>query len=60
MKRTVGIRIRADNPRFAQFYHKICAGEGKIFHGFRTYITMRAIVSEPISTIWLDLVEKLA
>ena len=45
---------------FAQFYLKISAGEGEIFHGYRTYITMPTIDSDPISTIWLDLGEKLA
>ena len=60
MKRTVGIRIRADNPDLHNFISKSLQGEGEIFHGYRTYITMPAIVSEPISTIWLDLVEKLA
>ena len=41
------------------FYLKI-KGDGEIFHGYRTYITMPTIDSDPISTIWLDLGEKLA
>ena len=45
---------------FAQFYFKISAGEGGIFHGYRTYIWMPIIDSYPISTIWVDLGEKLA
>ena len=45
---------------FAQFYLKISTGEGEIFHGYRTYITMPTIDMDPISTIWLDLGEKLA
>ena len=36
------------------------AGEGEIFHGYRTYITMPTIDSEPISTLLLDLGEKLS
>ena len=42
---------------FAQFYLKISAGEGEIFHGYRTYKRMHTIASDPISTIWLDLGE---
>ena len=36
------------------------AGEGEIFRGYRTYVTMTTIESEPIPTIWPDLGEKLA
>ena len=39
---------------------EISAGEGEIFHGYRTYITMPTIDSEPIPTISLDLGGKLA
>ena len=41
----------------AQFYLKISAGEGEIFHGYRTYKRMPTIDSEPIPTIWLSLGE---
>ena len=60
MKRTVRIRIRANNPDLHNFISKSLRGEGEIFHGYRTYITMPVIDSEPISTLWLDLEEKLA
>ena len=36
------------------------AGEGEIFHGYRTYITMLTMEPEPILTILPDLGEKLA
>ena len=50
----------ANNPHLHNFISKSLQGDGEIFHGYRTYITMPTIDSDPISTIWLDLGEKLA
>ena len=54
------IRIRANNPDWHNFISKSLQGEVEIFHGYRTYITMPTIDTDPISTMWLDLGEKLA
>ena len=45
LKRTVRKRIRANNPDWHNFISKSLRGEGEIFHGYRTYITMPAIDS---------------
>ena len=59
MKMTVRIGIRANNPHLHILSQNLW-GEGEIFHGYRTYITMPTIDEEPISTILLDLGEKLS
>ena len=60
LKRTVRIRITANNPYLHNFISKSLRGGDEIRHGYRTYITMPTIGSEPILTIWPDLGETLA
>ena len=53
LKRTVQIRMSANNPHLHNFISKSLRGRGE-------GDTMPEIESEPFLTIWPDLIEKLA
>ena len=57
---TVRIRIRANNPHLQNFISKSLRGRVKSYMDIEPTLTMPTIDSEPISTILLDLGEKLS